>query len=54
MGKLIEIHTCDSCPFFDEDGQFCHQADRKFTEDEFLDKHVIPAWCPLSEGLENS
>lgn len=50
MTKLLEIQACDECPHFDEDGQFCHKADRRFTEEEFLDKHRIPAWCPLEDA----
>lgn len=50
MGKLIEIDGCDECPYFDEDGRFCHNADRKFSRGEFLDKHVIPLWCPLEDA----
>lgn len=50
MGKLIEIDGCDACPHFDEDGQFCHNADRKFSRVEFADKHVIPGWCPLADA----
>lgn len=48
MIKLLHLEitdTCESCPYYDTDWDFCLKIDKETR----TMKYGIPEWCPLPE-----